>query len=182
MKNRLYATSLASSVLAHSLVGLALWHALEPSQPRRKQIPVTLHEIKTIHKVNKMQQASQASTSFENHTVTTETATSIEASAGTDAPQSSVLSVILKRIDSALEYPLTLRRRGIHGRVEIKATLASNGDLESSAITKSSGFSELDDLALKAVTHAAPFPTKGMGRLTLSLPIEFKLSLPQSDS
>ncbi|MGZ3689687.1 MAG: energy transducer TonB family protein [Bdellovibrionota bacterium] len=89
-------------------------------------------------------------------------------------------ALIRSKIDGAIEYPLSLRRRGIQGEVAVQLVLESSGRLSGSRIVRGSGSAELDRLALKAVTDAEPFPElppelRKMGHLTLSLPIQFRI-------
>jgi outer membrane biosynthesis protein TonB len=90
------------------------------------------------------------------------------------------------RIESRLRYPLSLRRRGISGRVGLK--LVINLKLEAPEtpgaftveISEPSPHAELNEFALEAARAASPYPLpngelKKMGKLVLSLPIEFKL-------
>lgn len=89
--------------------------------------------------------------------------------------RSDLIHRIREKIDSAIQYPASLRRRRIQGRVQVLLTLDEDGKVKSTELTHSSGHPELDDLALQAIRDAAPFE-KQMGRLELNLPIEFKLS------
>ena len=65
---------------------------------------------------------------------------------------------ISNRIENHLEYPLSLRRKKIKGRVVLKLTLSSSGSLKLSEIIQPSGNSDLDRLALEAASRASPFP------------------------
>jgi len=84
------------------------------------------------------------------------------------------------RVEAALDYPLSVRRRRLTGISQVRITLGSDGSLVSTEIAQSSGSQELDSLALAAVSAAAPFPDpapelKKMGRFVVNLPIEFRL-------
>lgn len=95
-----------------------------------------------------------------------------------------VFDFIRTRIQQHLHYPISLRRKGISGRVSVSFKISLKGELESSAVLKSSGFSELDELALQAIRDAAPFQEvvkqgeanpelKQSRRLLFQLPIDF---------
>jgi TonB family protein len=91
------------------------------------------------------------------------------------------LTSIRERIESRLHYPISLQRRGIQGTVLLQLELSEAGVLKSSAISQSSGHTELDQLALDATAKAAaqgPFQLTAEVKQPLSvrLPIEFKLS------
>jgi periplasmic protein TonB len=87
---------------------------------------------------------------------------------------------IRERIESQLFYPVSLQRRGVSGRVRLRLVLDPGGQLLVSEVIQSSGFAQLDILALDAVRAAAPFPKPGpkfksMGKLSLNLPVEFRI-------
>jgi periplasmic protein TonB len=88
---------------------------------------------------------------------------------------------VRSRIEARLEYPLSLRRRGIVGRVEILLTIDESGQLEQVRVSQPSSAPELNQLAEEAARKAAPFPpfSGGMGgtkKVTFALPVEFRIS------
>lgn len=90
------------------------------------------------------------------------------------------LDQIHGQIEASLDYPLSIRRRKIQGKVTLKMGLDSQGQVESLSVAKTSGYPELDQLALEAVSRAKPFvclseKEKMTGKLSLSLPVDFKL-------
>lgn len=121
--------------------------------------------------------------SFSNPTVNpTVAGLSPPASAGAAAQSELEAYALLvrERIGAILQYPLSLRRRGVSGRVDLKLRLDATGHLQSQEVSESSGSSELDALALEAAKAAQPYPApseglKKLGSLLLSLPVEFKL-------
>ena len=99
------------------------------------------------------------------------------------SPNHSLLLNIRSKILENLHYPGSLRRRGIEGQVQLRLILNIKGKIQSLEIDKSSGYEELDLLALRAVTEAEPFnlyegedAPKEKGRLKINLPIEFKIN------
>lgn len=56
------------------------------------------------------------------------------------------------------KYPKTSRRAKEEGRAEVAFTIYSEGNVDSIRLSKSSGFKELDEEALRMVRRAAPFP------------------------
>ncbi len=97
-------------------------------------------------------------------------------------------SNLRKKIQDHLDYPLSLRRQRIQGIVKVKITLNSQGALEQVLVIQSSGYAELDQLALEAVRRTNPIPLpldfqattrnsidKAPVKFQLSLPIEFTL-------
>ncbi len=94
------------------------------------------------------------------------------------AETSDVMLDVRRKIEKHLHYPTSTQRKGLRGKVELKLTLNAEGGLENLQVAQSSGSDELDALAILAVHQAVPFemiPQKKMGKLALSLPIEFKL-------
>jgi len=87
---------------------------------------------------------------------------------------------LTQRIDEKLEYPRSLIALRIQGSTTVKITISRSGQVESAQIAQSSGHIELDELALKAVLSAQPYPQPpGFApSLTLRLPIEFRLPRP----
>lgn len=87
--------------------------------------------------------------------------------------------LIRARILRELRYPVHLRRRGITGAPLLRFTLTGAGAVEDIAIARSSGNSDLDELALQAVRDAAPFGAipgqDKTGRLVMNLPVDFRL-------
>jgi TonB family protein len=55
-------------------------------------------------------------------------------------------------------FPSVLSEKKLYGTCELSMTVLANGTLESVIISKSSGYPELDELALALVKGAAPFP------------------------
>ncbi len=87
-------------------------------------------------------------------------------------------ATILQKIRDVLEYPLVLRAKQIEGTTLVRFVFDSNGTLVSAAIKTSSGYPELDSLALRAIRQAQPYPLPSNERdrlVELSLPIQFKL-------
>jgi periplasmic protein TonB len=94
-------------------------------------------------------------------------------------PKLAIINQIRGKIDRSLEYPESLRRRRIQGETIIRIVISEKGEITSSEITQSSGYAELDRLALSAALRAGPFTIvyeNRIGKLDLSLPILFKLN------
>ncbi|AYO78225.1 energy transducer TonB [Sphingobium yanoikuyae] len=65
---------------------------------------------------------------------------------------------VLAWIGRHKDYPRSLAREGTEGTVLVRLHLASDGDLEDVALARSSGFAELDRLALDQLRTATPYP------------------------
>jgi len=80
---------------------------------------------------------------------------------------------------SAKAYPAAAERLGHEGVAKVSFTLDASGSLAAISLRSSSGFAELDDAALDAVRHAAPFaplPAE-LNRDSLSLSITLRFQL-----
>ncbi len=85
------------------------------------------------------------------------------------------LMQIRSKIERSIEYPLSLRRRGVTGVVQLVLLIDPQGALKSVQIAESSGTPDLDQLAVDAARRSSPFPRVGSGDLKLKLPVQFKI-------
>ncbi|MDD3815963.1 MAG: TonB family protein [Desulfocapsaceae bacterium] len=75
-----------------------------------------------------------------------------------------------------LHYPMLARRRGWSGQVEIVFKISPDGSVSELRIATSSGFSVLDDQALAAIRHSAPFTPPPPIAAILVMPVNFQLN------
>ena len=71
-----------------------------------------------------------------------------------------VLSLILRKLESAKRYPRMARKMGVEGTAVVRFKLDSGGRVETVEIVDSSGSEILDKASLETVHAAAPFPYK----------------------
>ncbi len=99
---------------------------------------------------------------------------------GTPAAISSYYALIAAHLAKHKRYPISARRRGEEGRVDISFTLASDGHLLGYQIVNGSGYAALDKAVmrmLKTANPLPPFPPSVSGHeLTIRIPIEFRLN------
>lgn len=84
------------------------------------------------------------------------------------------------QIAARLQYPFSVRRRGIQGRAWLEFRLSTDGDVTGLQVIRTSGNAELDQLAIETVQKAVPFkkeegalpPTQTLVRV----PVEFRIS------
>jgi len=81
---------------------------------------------------------------------------------------------IRENIQNKVVYPRLARKRGWQGKVVVKFVVCEDGHVVDVEIIESSGFSVLDDNAIKSVRNAAPFPRPPV-RTELIIPIRFGL-------
>jgi len=75
---------------------------------------------------------------------------------------------VRKRLEQYKYYPMSARRRGIEGAVDVSFRLNADGRAEQMQLVSGSGYSILDDAALRTVRRAEPFPVhKGFYRFRL---------------
>jgi periplasmic protein TonB len=88
------------------------------------------------------------------------------------------LASFRRRIQELVVYPLSARRRGVTGKVEVEVVLEPTGRVRDVAVVASSAHSMLDDAALDAVRSLPPVPLpENLPRrpLRVRLPIVFDL-------
>lgn len=69
----------------------------------------------------------------------------------------SYFTSIKRAIELVWEYPAPALRHGLQGKLLIEFTILDNGQLEATRLLRSSGFSVLDEEAIRAVRAASPF-------------------------
>jgi len=82
--------------------------------------------------------------------------------------------VIRDMVYKRLSYPSLAQAEEWEGTVKIRFLVKCDGNVDSIRIQRSSGYSMLDNSAVKAVREAAPFP-KAPFRLEIVLPVVFRL-------
>lgn len=68
------------------------------------------------------------------------------------------MSLVRRHLERFKFYPLSARRRGIGGDVEVGFRLTAGGKAEQVRVLASSGYDILDEAALQTVNRAQPFP------------------------
>lgn len=157
----------------HKTVSNSIW-------VRYSEIPSSPQKVKKAGTRNHGPRGVEREAVVKSEEGASESITEGESNPDSSTESSSVVvgyaNLIRDRISSFLSYPLSLKRRGIQGRVNLKITLSPLGALQNCQIEQSSGYPELDQLALQAVADASPFEKIPSGQsLSLKLPIDFKL-------
>jgi len=88
-------------------------------------------------------------------------------------------SKVREKIKAAWTYPSTAGERGIEGEVVVEFRIAKDGNLESTAVRRSSGVPILDEYSMRAVQIAAPFPPvpDDVAKETLTIDSTFRYAL-----
>ncbi len=114
-----------------------------------------------------------------NQAVATVSAAQPSQSAEQRAAEQGYYGRLARRIAKHKRYPRAAKRERSTGTVVVTFTVAVDGRLQQSRVTKSSGDPRLDEAALKMLKRASPFPPLpvAMGRRsqTITLPVEFAL-------
>ncbi|MGH7830876.1 MAG: energy transducer TonB [Candidatus Binatia bacterium] len=89
----------------------------------------------------------------------------------------SYFASIQRAIEVVWDYPEPALRHGLQGRLVLEFTILRNGALGETRLVRSSGFSILDEEAIRAVQTASPFhpipPWIGTDRLEISASFEY---------
>lgn len=89
----------------------------------------------------------------------------------------SYFNSIKRAIELVWEYPAPALRHGVQGKLVLEFTILANGSLDAARLIRSSGFSVLDQEAIRAVTAASPFhpipPWIGKNRLDIIASFEY---------
>jgi protein TonB len=92
---------------------------------------------------------------------------------GADSRDLGAIVAIRAAIEKAKKYPALARRRGIEGTVTAEFRINSRGMPDEIRITKSSGYSLLDNAAKETIISAAPLPSVTGN---IEIPITFRLT------
>lgn len=88
-------------------------------------------------------------------------------------------SVILSRLERAKRYPHRALQRNLEGEVVLAISIATDGSVIRSEISRSSGHELFDNEVLKMVARAAPFPALPAGfdksSLDVLIPVVFQI-------
>lgn len=68
----------------------------------------------------------------------------------------SYLEKVKRKVEAVWKYPDIARERGIGGSLKIAFTISRDGKIENNILLQSSGYSFLDDAAMKALRDASP--------------------------
>lgn len=89
----------------------------------------------------------------------------------------SYFTSIKRAIELVWEYPEPALRHGLQGKLLLEFTILGNGSMEGPRLIRSSGFSALDQEAIRAVKAASPFlpipPWIGKNRLDIIASFEY---------
>jgi protein TonB len=91
------------------------------------------------------------------------------------------LRTVSRRIEESKRYPGWAMDAGLEGKVVVRFTILQDGTLsEEIRLVESSGAEILDNAAIAAIRHAAPFPSLPQAlnqeRLQIELPMDFRLT------
>ncbi|MFW1677150.1 TonB family protein [Pontibacter sp. JAM-7] len=101
-------------------------------------------------------------------------------SGGNPGAVRSYFALIQAHLAKHKRYPITSRRRGEEGVVNISFRLAANGRLLDYKILKGAGYPRLNQAVIQMLTTASPLPpfpdAISEPELTIKIPIEFRLN------
>ena len=88
-----------------------------------------------------------------------------------DKKKEIIFKELSNKIKKNIIYPPAARRRGIEGMVTILFLIDKQGNLIRSEVSKSSGYSILDNAAIELIKRVLPYPH------TIGKPVEMKISV-----
>lgn len=166
-----------------------------PPQPEPVALPQKLAPVATkirhapqpITPAPQQSQEQNGPEVADNPVVATATATPIVTTANTSVTETPAVSAdeeyrranfgaIRDSILANLRYPMLARRRGWSGQVEIAFKITPDGSVSELRIVASSGFPVLDDQAIAAIRHSAPFTPAPRIAAILVMPVNFQLN------
>jgi protein TonB len=89
-----------------------------------------------------------------------------------------LMELLRRRILSLQVYPSLARTQGWEGIVVVKTTIKSDGSLVEAVVTKSSGYSALDEDALSLMRRVCPIRLPqdlGLSQIAVLIPIRYRL-------
>lgn len=98
--------------------------------------------------------------------------------AGENSNFNHYISLISALINQSKRYPKAALIRGLTGKVVVEVLVTANGHIEKIAVSESSGFSALDEEALRSIKSLGQLPpfTFGAQQHTFEIPIRFELT------
>lgn len=89
-----------------------------------------------------------------------------------------LMELLRRRIISLQAYPRLARTQGWEGIVVVRTTINSDGSLAEAVVTKSSGYGDLDEDALKLMHRVCPIHLPqdlGKSQIAVLIPIRYRL-------
>jgi len=135
----------------------------EESQVREVQEPAPEPEV-----TERIEQAAQSTQSLP-----------VNAPVQDDALAATYENIVVAWLERSKRYPDRAIRRGIEGEVLLTLRISKTGELLTSSVDDSSGFSILDEEVKRMVQRASPFPPIpehfSSSEISFSVPIAFRL-------
>jgi protein TonB len=84
-----------------------------------------------------------------------------EATVSLNEPESKFapyLTIVKRKIDTVWDYPLSAQKARRDGSLALQFSILKTGIIKQVRLLRSSGYTELDDEALRAIAVSSPFP------------------------
>jgi len=85
----------------------------------------------------------------------------MEATVSLDAPEpqyASYVTIVKRRIDNVWDYPELAQKARVDGSLALRFSILRTGIINQLKLLRSSGYTHLDDEALRAIEVSSPFP------------------------
>jgi TonB family protein len=97
----------------------------------------------------------------------TEATVSLDAPWSKHTPYAPYLTVVKQKINTVWDYPESAQKARLDGSLALQFSISRTGIIKQVRLLRSSGYTELDDEAMRAITVSSPFPPLP-GKLRLS--------------
>jgi len=97
----------------------------------------------------------------------TEATVSLDAPESEHTPYAPYLTVVKQKINTVWDYPESAQKARLDGSLALQFSISRTGIIKQVRLLRSSGYTELDNEAMRAITVSSPFPPLP-GKLRLS--------------
>lgn len=174
--------SIVRSISLHALVvlGVSLF-IFSKDVPSQGGELIQVSEVRVVRgdspRVQKVQPEPKVSHQEKTDAPAVEATAEIEKGLG-EGERNEYIASLIRLISQYQHYPKASILNEEEGVVQITVNLGGDGRLLGSEVSKSSGFSRLDEAALKTIRQIAvfPMPARQMSGLALAIPIRYDLT------
>jgi len=97
----------------------------------------------------------------------TEATVSLDAPESEHTPYTPYLTAVKQKINTVWDYPESAQKARLNGSLALQFSISRTGIIKQVRLLRSSGYTELDDEAMRAIAVSSPFPPLP-GKLRLS--------------
>ncbi|MCX5884862.1 MAG: energy transducer TonB [Proteobacteria bacterium] len=109
----------------------------------------------------------------------TEATVSLDAPGSEHTPYAPYLIVVKQKINTAWDYPESAQKARLDGSLALQFSISRTGIIKQVRLLRSSGYTELDDEAMRAIAVSSPFPplpgNLRLSRLNILATFEYRI-------